>query len=200
MGALPVSLEPLGPESHNRKHNEEIACEQTRHFRNAGPRGLFASVLVAAPFVFRGVLSGLRPVWHRIGYDWNTMRRLGRRGADVDVKTASAQQQTVRWMPRARRIRLFRPLRYRDITAELWCDGELKNISKSGVLFAGSCPIPEGARIELEMEMLVEICGSPARRVKCIAHVVRTGAGRTANVFAAQILDYLFVGADLRNA
>ena len=134
------------------------------------------------------------------GYDWNSMRRLGRRGADVDVKTASAQQQAVRWMPRARRIRLFRPLRYRDMTAELWCDGDLKNIGKSGVLFAGSCPIPEGARIELEMEMPVEICGSPARQVRCIAHVVRTGAGKTANVFGAQIWDYEFVGANLSNA
>lgn len=126
-------------------------------------------------------------------YDWSAMRRLGRRASEPAIKTTSAQKRAVRWSPRARRMRLSGPVRYRELDAELWSDGELKNISKSGVLFAGSSSIPEGVRIELELEMPAEICGSVGRQVRCIAQIVRAGAGETAKLCAARIYDYAFV-------
>jgi len=124
------------------------------------------------------------------GYDWNAMRRLGRKACEPALKSTSAKKQAVRWSPRARRMRLSGPVRYREVCGDLWSDGELKNISKSGILFEGSCPVPEGAPIKVELEMPSEICGgSMARRVRCDARVVRTGAG----VCAAKIFDYVFI-------
>jgi hypothetical protein len=74
-----------------------------------------------------------------------------------------------------------------------WNDGELKNISKSGLLFAGSSSLPPGTLIEVELKMPPEICGSIGRQVLCIAHVTRTGTGETAGLCAAKIFDYVFL-------
>jgi hypothetical protein len=124
-------------------------------------------------------------------YDWNSMKRLGRKAPQPAMSTAA--KPAVRWNPRAKRMRLSGPVRYREFGADLWNDGELKNISKSGLLFAGSCSLPEGARIEVELEMPSEICGSIGRRVRCDAQIVRTGAGEGASFCAAQIFDYVFI-------
>jgi hypothetical protein len=73
-------------------------------------------------------------------------------------------------------------------------DGEVKNISRSGVLFVGTSPTPEGTRIELELDMPSEITGgSTARRVKCDAEVMRTENGEHGTVLGAKIFGYEFV-------
>jgi hypothetical protein len=87
------------------------------------------------------------------GYDWDRMRRLGRKPIAAVSTRPKAPERVVRWISRARRIRLTGPVRYRPSGADEWMDGELKNISKSGVLFAGTSPIPQGTRIELELDM-----------------------------------------------
>jgi PilZ domain-containing protein len=85
-------------------------------------------------------------------------------------------------------------VRYRQSGTEVWMDGELKNISKSGVLFAGSSPISEGTWVEIELEMPSEIVGgSTARRVKCAAEITRAENGEHGTLFGAQILGYEFV-------
>jgi hypothetical protein len=72
-------------------------------------------------------------------------------------------------------------------------DGGLKNINKSGVLFAGSSPLPEGTRIEIELDMPSEICGGgTARRVRCDAEVTRAVQSERGYFLAARILDYTF--------
>lgn len=127
------------------------------------------------------------------GYDWDSMQRLGRKPPQSASKGVTSAKAAVRWSPRARRMRLAGPVRYRELGADAWSDGEMKNISKSGLLFAVSCPLSEGARIEIELDMPSEICGSIGRRVRCDARVVRTGAGERADLCAAQIFDYTFI-------
>lgn len=125
-------------------------------------------------------------------YDWESMQRLGRKPPEPAARPPVAQKPAVRWNPRARRMRLSGPVRYREFGAEMWSDGELTNISKSGLLFVGSCPLSEGARIEIEFEMPSEICGCIGRRVRCDAQIVRTGARDRADL-AARIFDYVFI-------
>lgn len=125
-------------------------------------------------------------------YDWQSMRRLGRKAPEL-AATAGSTEPQARWTPRARRIRLTGPVRYREVGSDIWCDGELKNISQSGLLFAGTSPLRERAKVELELEMPAEICGSAGRRVRCDAQIVRTGIGARGDLAAAQIFGYVFV-------
>ena len=46
------------------------------------------------------------------------------------------------WVPRARRLRLHTPLRYRAKGQTLWREGVIDNLSQSGVLFRGEEPLP----------------------------------------------------------
>ncbi len=89
-------------------------------------------------------------------------------------------------------MRLSGPVRYREAGTDAWIHGELKNISKSGLLFAGSGPLPEGSRIDIELEMPWEICGSIGRHVRCDAQIVRTRSGEKADL-AARIFGYEFI-------
>lgn len=125
-------------------------------------------------------------------YDWDSMRRLGPKPPEP-VIIGAPQKRGTRWSPRERRMRLSGPVRYREVGTDSWNDGELRNLSKSGLLFAGSCSLPQGTRIEMELEMPSEICGSIGRQVRCVAQVVRIGSGETANLCAAQVFDYVFV-------
>ena len=123
-------------------------------------------------------------------YDWNSMRRLRRRPLQPAGKDATAQKRATAWYPRARRIPLAGLVRHLELGTDMWIEGELKNISNSGVLFAGSGLLPKGTRIQIELEMPSEICGGSTRRcVMCDAQVMRTEG----NVCAAQIFDYVFV-------
>jgi len=129
-------------------------------------------------------------------YDWDTMQRLGRRQTQGDSKVA-AQQPELHWVPRARRLRLSPPLRYRNLRTQIWINGEAKNISSSGVLFASAYPVAVGTAIEIELQMPPDICGgSVARKVRCVAAVTRIAAGREGNIAAARIQDYVFLTAD----
>ena len=123
-------------------------------------------------------------------YDWNSMRRLGRKPLQPLRQNASTQR-AVAWNPRARRIPLSGPVRYREPGTDTWMEGGLKNISTSGVLFSCSCSLQSGTPLQLELEMPHEICGGSTQRlVVCDALVTRTDA----NICAAQILDYTFIG------
>ncbi len=122
-------------------------------------------------------------------YDWDSMQRLGRKPPRSVAQDSAASKADFRWHPRARRIRLVGPVRFREAGSDVWVSGNGKNISKSGLLFATANPLPDGTRIHLELDMPSEICGSIGRRVRCDAQIVRTGG----NLCAAQIFDYTFV-------
>ncbi len=126
-------------------------------------------------------------------YDWESMQRLGRKPPESVGQGIVVAKAAVRWHPRARRLRLSRPVRFRGVGNGVWSDGELKNISQSGLLFTSGCSLLQGARIEIELEMPPEICGSTGRWVRCDAQVVRTEADGEAHRCAAQVFGYVFI-------
>jgi hypothetical protein len=130
-------------------------------------------------------------------YDWKTMRR----GSRVDEPAAetittprrSGHKQPT-WSPRARRIKLNIPVRYRGKNLSTWYEGIIQNISQSGVLFHGPQQLPSNALIEMIFEMPEAISGQPNSGVLCQGRMVRVkdAIENTEDAFglAASILDY----------
>ena len=136
-------------------------------------------------------------------YDWKTMRR----GSRVDepvaettpVRRRSGQKQ-ITWMPRARRLRLNLPIRYRGKNLSTWYDGMIQNISQSGVLFHGPQQLPANALVEMIFEMPEEISGQKNRSVLCQGRLIRIkdAVDNVEDAFGlvASILDYKFLHND----
>lgn len=132
-------------------------------------------------------------------YDWKTMRR----GSRVETPTAetaavrrrSGQKQPT-WVPRARRLKLNLPIRYRVKNLSTWYEGMVENISQSGVLFQGPQQLPNNALVEMVFEMPEEISGQKNSNVLCQGRLIRSKQARdTEDSFglAASILDYKFL-------
>jgi len=133
-------------------------------------------------------------------YDWKTMRR-GSRVEDPDSDTTivhrrSGQKQP-NWMPRARRLKLNLPVRYRGKNLSTWYEGTIQNVSQSGVMFHGPQQLPVNALIELIFEMPEEISGQRNSSVLCQGRLIRLkdAIDNTEDAFglAASILDYKFL-------
>jgi len=136
-------------------------------------------------------------------YDWKTMRR----GSRVDepvaettpVRRRSGQKQ-ITWMPRARRLRLNLPIRYRGKNLSTWYEGMIQNISQSGVLFHGPQQLPANALVEMLFEMPEEISGQKNRSVLCQGRLIRIkdAVDNVEDAFGlvASILDYKFLHND----
>jgi len=133
-------------------------------------------------------------------YDWKTMRRterLERSAADRSKRRAHTQKPT--WVPRARRLKLETPVRYRVKNLVGWYAGMTENLSQSGVLFHGTKPLPANTLVEMRFEMPEEISGQRNSTVLCQGRIVRIKDRRTADsqdesaVLAAYILDYKFI-------
>src|SRR5262252_7015529 len=69
-------------------------------------------------------------------YDWATMRRTERlQQQSAEAETTSKRRPHTRkpsWVPRARRIRLDAPARYRVKNLGTWSEGTILNLSQSG--------------------------------------------------------------------
>lgn len=136
-------------------------------------------------------------------YDWKTMRR-GNRLENPAAETAavrrrSGQQKKPTWVPRARRLKLDLPIRYRVKNLSNWYEGVIQNISQSGVLFCGSQHLPANALLEMVFEMPEEISGQKNSGVLCQGRVIRSKEAQKAEEMfglAASILDYRFLHAD----
>jgi hypothetical protein len=133
-------------------------------------------------------------------YDWKTMRRIER----VEAGASSGEPATKRrahtkkptWVPRARRLKLDTPVRYRVKNLGTWAEGIIENISQSGVLFQGSEQLPLNALVEMVFEMPEEISGQKNSNVLCQARIIRSKDAKdteTAVGLAAAILDYKFI-------
>ena len=131
-------------------------------------------------------------------YDWATMRRTER----VALTTAEPatrrrpREKKPSWVPRARRLKLNLPLRYRVKNLSTWAEGTIQNISQSGVLFQGATEIPVNALVEMVFEMPEEISGQKNSQVLCQGRVIRAKESRDteqASTLAASILDYKFI-------
>ena len=131
-------------------------------------------------------------------YDWKTMRRIER------VQSVPAEPATRRrahtnkptWVPRARRLKLDTPVRYRVKNLGTWAEGIIENISQSGVMFQGPEQIPVNALVEMVFEMPEEISGQKNSNVLCQARIIRSKETKDTEVgpgLAAAILDYKFI-------
>ena len=130
-----------------------------------------------------------------------------RRGSRVDepvaettpVRRRSGQKQ-ITWMPRARRLRLNLPIRYRGKNLSTWYEGMIQNISQSGVLFHGPQQLPANALVEMIFEMPEEISGQKNRSVLCQGRLIRIkdAVDNVEDAFGlvASILDYKFLHND----
>jgi hypothetical protein len=135
-------------------------------------------------------------------YDWQAMRRTARVNPTAPGATAAAQYSGHRgrkqtWVPRARRLKLSIPLRYRVRHGTAWRVGVIENLSQSGVLFHGQEPLPENTLVEMIFEMPEEISGQKNSTVVCQGRITRSQPQKYDSVentaLAASILDYKFL-------
>jgi hypothetical protein len=143
-------------------------------------------------------------------YDWTTMRRTQRvdhSQASSETDSASARRSRSRarkptWVPRARRLKLDTPVRYRVKNLGSWYEGTLANLSQSGVLLQGAQHFPDNTLVEMVFEMPEEISGQKNSTVLCQGRITRTKdvqekKGAQAETqhtkLAASILDYKFL-------
>jgi hypothetical protein len=147
-------------------------------------------------------------------YDWTTMRRTQRvehATPETSIRRSHAREKRPSWVPRARRLKLDIPLRYRVNKTSTWHEGIIENISQSGVLFNGPQQLPMNALIEMVFEMPEEISGQRNSNVVCQGRVMRfkdapKSEGRKSDVaksddaveaengaLAASIVDYKFI-------
>jgi hypothetical protein len=131
-------------------------------------------------------------------YDWKTMRRI-ERVESVPAEPATrrrAHSKKPTWVPRARRLKLETPVRYRVKNLGTWAEGIIENISQSGVMFQGPEQIPVNALVEMVFEMPEEISGQKNSNVLCQARIIRskeTKDTQSGLALAAAILDYKFI-------
>jgi len=131
-------------------------------------------------------------------YDWTTMRRTERveHKPETGIRRSHTRETTPSWVPRARRLQLDIPLRYRANKTSCWYEGIMENISQSGVLFNGPQGLPVNALIEMVFEMPEEISGQKNSNVVCQGRVMRAKDTLELEVgivgLAASIIDYKF--------
>jgi len=133
-------------------------------------------------------------------YDWATMRRTERvehAKPETGIRRSHPREKRPSWVPRARRLKLDIPLRYRVNKTSTWYEGIIENISQSGVLFIGPQGLPVNALIEMVFEMPEEISGQKNSNVVCQGRVMRakdTPELEDGKVgLAASIVDYKFI-------
>lgn len=133
-------------------------------------------------------------------YDWTTMRRTQRvEHSTPDTATlrhGHTREKRPSWVPRARRLKLDLPLRYRVNKTSTWYEGTIENISQSGVLFHGPQELPVNALVEMVFEMPEEISGQKNSNVVCQGRVMRfkeRSAVDGTPALAASIVDYKFI-------
>jgi hypothetical protein len=132
-------------------------------------------------------------------YDWETMRRTERLGrTSPEAPTLSQRRKHARrqtWVPRARRLKLDIPMRFRVKALAAWYQGTVANISQSGVLFKSTQGLPEDTIVEMRFQMPEEISGQKDAMVFCQGKITRgklpSDEGKEV-VMAASILDYQF--------
>jgi len=135
-------------------------------------------------------------------YDWKTMRRIERVSEeevpDPEVSTTRRRTRSRKptWVPRARRLKLHLPVRYRVKNLGSWYEGTIVNLSQSGVLFHGEQRFPDNALVEMVFEMPEEISGQKNSTVLCQGRVIRTKDAKDGSgiaELATSILDYKFL-------
>ena len=142
-------------------------------------------------------------------YDWTTMRRTQRvdhsqSASEAEAAATRRSRTRVRkptWVPRARRLKVDTPVRYRVKNLGSWYEGTIANLSQSGVLVLGPQGFPDNTLVEMVFEMPEEISGQKNSTVLCQGRITRTKGGPEKTApgkdevarLAASILDYKFL-------
>ena len=133
-------------------------------------------------------------------YDWKTMCRVERMERAVPEETTGRHSRSSHkkpsWVPRARRLKLNLPLRYRAKNLKTWHEGAIENISQSGVLLRGPSALPVNTLVEMVFEMPEEISGQKNSTVLCQGRIIRSKDAQDSDqdaVMAASILNYKFL-------
>jgi PilZ domain len=132
-------------------------------------------------------------------YDWDTMRRTERLKKTPELSTSAKRRpHTAKstWVPRARRIKMDAPVRYRVKNLGTWNEGIIENLSQSGVLITGQQRFPENTLVEMVFEMPEDISGQKNSKVLCQGRIIRMKNAREKDPelqFAVSILDYKFI-------
>ncbi len=131
-------------------------------------------------------------------YDWATMRRTERLSKDASSGVSSKRRahSSSNWVPRARRIKMETPVRYRVKNLGTWNEGIIENLSQSGVLIGGQQRFPENTLVEMVFEMPEAISGQKNSKVLCQGRIIRMKSSQAKEPelqFATSILDYKFI-------
>ena len=132
-------------------------------------------------------------------YDWKAMRRTARKDHSAQESTASGSGHHARkptWVPRARRLKLDTPVRYRVKSQTAWYEGVVENLSQSGILFHGIQHLHTKTLVEMIFEMPEEISGQKNSNVLCQGQIIRSQAAddpEDGSDLAAAVLDYKFL-------
>jgi PilZ domain len=97
---------------------------------------------------------------------------------------------------RAQRFAISMPIQYRRTGEVWWLDGQVENISRSGVLFQAPLLMDEKTGVDLNFDLPVEIGGEAGAVVVCRGEIVRRVQPATPDgpaALAAKILEYRFV-------
>jgi hypothetical protein len=97
---------------------------------------------------------------------------------------------------RAQRFAIAMPIQYRPLSDVTWLDGQVENISRTGVLLRGAQIMNVATPIQMRFELPAEFGGQTGALVVCRGQVVRTilpPADDAPKRLAATILDYTFV-------
>jgi hypothetical protein len=142
-------------------------------------------------------------------YDWQTMRRTERvdrsqspSAGEGAARRSRGHARKPTWVPRARRLKLDTPVRYRVKNLGSWYEGVIDNLSQSGVLLQGPQRFPDNTLVEMVFEMPEEISGQKNSTVLCQGRITRTKDTKDIKDtkenaenagLAASILDYKFL-------
>ena len=136
-------------------------------------------------------------------YDWDTMKRIERvenKPETTSFRRSHKREKRPTWTPRARRLKVDLPIRYRVNRTATWYEGLLENISQTGILFHGPQQLPVNALVEMVFEMPEEISGQANSNVVCQGRIMRYHGPESESdeetgtiALAASIVDYKFI-------
>ncbi|HEU5450714.1 MAG TPA: PilZ domain-containing protein [Terriglobales bacterium] len=124
-------------------------------------------------------------------YDWSTMSRREPRQAEISDSGPSPkpERRANSWRPRARRLAVELPVRFRVHGGRTWFAGVVKNVSKSGLLVESGDAPEAGTDLVMLFEMPREISGQDGAKVIAQSRVVRV----TENMIALEMKEYHFL-------
>jgi hypothetical protein len=99
------------------------------------------------------------------------------------------------FVPRADRFQMALPVRYRPVADEVWREGQIENISGSGILFRAGALLEPATKIELAFSLPSSDPHEPAASIHCNAEIVRVAPPRLPDTrpgLAAAIIRFRF--------